>query len=101
MRKRKRDDICKIADIFKDEKRKRDDICKIADIFKDVLQVTPKVTNAVRIGKKGDKIRLLKITVETEKEKASILRNAVKLRSDSLPEYQRKIFITPDMTCTG
>ena len=80
------------------QQRKRDDICKIADIFKDVLQVTPKVTNAVRIGKKGDKIRLLKITVETEKEKASILRNAVKLRSDSLPEYQRKIFITPDMT---
>lgn len=27
-------------------------ICKIADIFKDVLQVTLKVTNAVRIGKR-------------------------------------------------
>lgn len=80
------------------QQRKRDDINKITEIFKDVLHVTPKVTNAVRLGKKGDKMRLLKISVETEKEKASILRNAVKLRGDSLPQYQKKIFITPDMT---
>ena len=80
------------------QQRKKDDISKITEIFKDVLQVAPKITNAVRIGKKGDKIRLLKISVETEKEKASILRNAVKLRGDNLLEYQRKIFITPDMT---
>lgn len=80
------------------QQRKSDDICKTTDIFKEVLQVNSKVTNAVRIGKKGDKMRLLKITVETEKDKANILRNAIKLRSDSLPEYRRKIFITPDMT---
>ena len=38
------------------QQRKRDDISKITEIFKDVLQVTPKVTNAVRIiGKRGTK----------------------------------------------
>ena len=42
--------------------------------------------------------RLLKITVETEKEKASILCNAFKLRNKELPEHLRKIFITPDVT---
>ena len=65
------------------------------------LQVTTKVTNAVRLGKKintTDKVRLLKITVESEKEKASILRNAFKLRNRELPEHLGKIFITPDMT---
>ena len=58
------------------------------------MQVTPKVTNAVRIIGKGGQNKALKISFETGKEKASILRNAVKLCDDSLPEYHRKVFIT-------
>lgn len=88
------------------QQRKHDDEHGVADIFKNVLQVTPNISNVVRLGKRGnkkgengeDKVRLLKVTVETEKEKGNILRNAVKLRNDRLPDYQRKIFITPDLT---
>ena len=83
------------------QQRKLDDISKVTSILTNTLQVPAKVINAVRLGKKVDtidKARLLKITVETEKEKASILRNAFKLRNKELPEHLRKIFITPDMT---
>ena len=45
-----------------------------------------------------DKARLLKIAIETEKEKASLLCKAFKLRNKELPEDLTKIFITPDMT---
>ena len=81
--------------------RKLDDTSKVTSILTNTLQVPAKIINAVRLGKKvdtKDKARLLKITVETEKEKASILRNAFKLRNKELPEHLRKIFITPDMT---
>lgn len=80
------------------QQRKQDDIVKVREIFANTLQVTSKVTNAVRLGKKGEKTRLLKITVDSEKDKASILRNAMKLRSCDSPDHLKKIFITPDMT---
>lgn len=83
------------------QQRKLDDINKVANILTNTLEVSAKVTNAVRLGKKvdtTDKARLLKVTIETEKEKASILRNAFKLRNKELPEHLKKIFITPDMT---
>ena len=57
--------------------------------------------HAVRVWKKADtsdKARLLKITVETETEKASILCNVFKLQNKELSEDLRKIFITPDIT---
>ena len=57
-----------------------------------------KVTNAVRLGKKSDKPRLLKISVDSVLSKASILRNCTKLRGKDVPQYLSKIFITLDMT---
>ena len=83
------------------QQRKSDDTNKVTNILTNTLLVPAKVTNAVRLGKKvdtSDKARLLKITVETEKEKSGILRNAFKLWNKEIPEYSRKIFITPDMT---
>ena len=44
--------------------RKKEDIDKVSKIFHRNL----KVTNAVRLGKKGDKSRLLKITVDSDLE---------------------------------
>ena len=48
---------------------------KLQVFLRDVFQVAPKVTNAVRIGKKEDKIRLLKVTVETEKYSSQCSQN--------------------------
>ena len=56
------------------------------------------MTNAVRLGKKGDKSRLLKITVDSELSKASILRNCTKLRGSDVPKSLEKVFVTPDLT---
>jgi len=47
----------------------------------ELLYVFSSVTNAIRLGKKGDKPCLLKITVDSEQAKAHILKNCVKLRN--------------------
>ena len=79
--------------------RKKDDILKVTSVLKDSLKIKPTINNAVRIGKKGsDKPRLLKITIGSTEEKATILRNKFKMRDESNPDYIRKIFITPDYT---
>jgi len=56
------------------------------------------IQNALRLGKKGDKSRLLKVTVNSDKEKAAILRCCTHLRHDSTPSDFRKVYITPDLT---
>ena len=65
---------------------------------KEYLNVPIKVTNGVRLGKKGEKQRLLKISLSSDKEKAQILRDCTKLCNSSHPEHIRKIYITPDLT---
>lgn len=81
------------------QSRKEHDITAIRDILGSQLEVQPRISNAVRLGRKGGpKPRLLKITVESEDEKASILRNVKKLRLSSTPEHLKRIFITPDLT---
>ena len=52
--------------------RKDQDTQKVSEIFKH-LGTKASVNNAVRLGKKGDKKRLLKVTVSSDKEKAAIL----------------------------
>ena len=59
------------------------------------VEVTPSITNAIRLGKRGDRPRLLRITVSTESEKANVLRNTFKLRRE---QETNNIFISPDMT---
>lgn len=78
--------------------RKKQDIDNISRIFQKNLGVNVKVTNALRLGKKGDKPRLLKITMDSEQSKASVLRNCTKLRGSGVPQSLAKVFITPDMT---
>ena len=77
--------------------RKESDTKKVVEIFKH-LGVQTTVNNAIRLGKKGDKNRLLKVSVNSDKEKAAILRSCTRLRNDSTPSHFRKVYITPDLT---
>lgn len=78
--------------------RKKEDIDHVSDIFHKSLGVPVQITNAIRLGKRGDKPRLLKVSVDSLKSKASILRNCTKLRGKDVPGRWSKVFITPDMT---
>ena len=78
--------------------RKKHDMDHATSLVKDYLNVPVKVTNGVRLGKKGEKQRLLKISLSSNKEKAQVLCNCTKLHNSSHPEHIRKIYITPDLT---
>ena len=78
--------------------RKKHDMDRSTSLVKEYLNVPVKVTNGVRLGKKGEKQRLLKISLSSDKEKAQVLCNCTKLRNSSHPEHIRKIYITPDLT---
>ena len=58
---------------------KRDDIKEVTDILK-YLGAKTNVTKALRLGKKSEKPRLLKIFVDSVESKAFILRNCTNLR---------------------
>ena len=62
------------------------------------IEVTPTISKAIRLGKRKEKSRLLKITVTSESEKATILRNTLKLRKQENPDNIKNIYITPDLT---
>ena len=76
----------------------KDDIDKITSTLRNYIKVTPNISKAIRLGKRQEKARLLKITVSSETEKAAILRNVTKLRKQQNPEDVKKIYVTPDMT---
>ena len=78
--------------------RKKEDIKKCCSLFQTYLGPQVSITNAVRLGKRADKPRLLKLTLSSNQEKSLILKNKMKLRSSNNPEYVRKLFITPDLT---
>ena len=71
-------------------------------ILKGVLQTylgtTVTIDKALRLGKRSSKPRLLKLSLNSDQEKASILKNKLKLRSSNNPQNIRNIFITPDFT---
>jgi len=50
------------------------------------------------MGKTSNKPQLLRISLKSIEEKASILKNKAKLRSSTNPENVRNIYITPDLT---
>ena len=77
--------------------RKKHDIDFIISAFQQYLGVNATINKAFRLGQRGSKPRLLKISVNTETEKASILQNRIKLKNDVHPEEIQKIFITPDV----
>ena len=78
--------------------RKQEDINKVSSIFQQYLNVSLTITKANRLGKRSEKPRLLKFTVSSESEKASILRNISKLRNENNPDDINNIYITPDLT---
>ena len=69
-------------------------------VFNQYLGIATSVSNATRLGKKGDKSRLLRVTVSSERDKAMILRNSIKVRSINGEEFLKKLYITPDLTPT-
>ena len=78
--------------------RKSHDISKTSSIVDKYLSVPTTITQAIRIGKKREKPRLLKITFNSSQEKAAVLRSCTKLRKSDVPEDVRRIYITPDLT---
>jgi len=78
--------------------RKKEDTDFVQQVFSDVLSTPATITNAIRLGKKDSRIRLLKISVESLDQKKAILRNKLKLRKEQNSEHICKIFITPDLT---
>ena len=78
--------------------RKKEDMDVATNMFEKNLGVKVKVTNAVRLGKKSDKPRLLKISMDSQKSKAAVLQNYTKLWGKEVPRHLSKVFITPDMT---
>jgi len=80
------------------EVRRKHDIDSVSCIFEKHLAASANITKAIRIGKRGDKPRLLKISVASESEKAAVMRNCTKLRNTNLPSIIQRVFITPDLT---
>jgi len=78
--------------------RKKEDIDFVKSVFSDVLSTPATISNAIRLGKKSHRTRLLKIMVQSVEEKKAILRNKLKLRADQNPDPVRNLFITPDLT---
>ena len=64
------------------------------------LGIGTKIEKAFRLGRRGEKPCLLKITVASEHDKVAILRNCTKLRNIENPEDVRQLYITPDLTPT-
>ena len=78
--------------------RKKDDISKCTTLLQTYLGVLTTINNALRLGKKSTKPRLLKLSLNSIQDKAIILKNKTKLRSSNNPSDVHKIFITPDFT---
>jgi len=53
--------------------RKKEDIEQVSRIFQKNMNASAKVVNAVHLGKKSDKPRLLKVSVDSVYSKASVL----------------------------
>ena len=62
------------------------------------LGVSTTINNALRLGKKSTKPRLLKLSLNSIQDKAIILKNKTKLRPSNNPSDVHKIFIMPDFT---
>ena len=81
--------------------RKEEDTKQIIDVFRKQPKVEANISSIVRLGKKGGgpKPRLLiRVTVNSESEKAAILQNTKRLWLSDTPANYRKVFITPDLT---
>ena len=78
--------------------RKQHDIDFVTGAFQQYLGITTKIEKAFRLGKRGEKPRLKKITVASEHDKVAILRRCTKFRNIDNPKDVQKLYITPDLT---
>ena len=78
--------------------RKKEDMDNLAVLFNKYVGVKSSVTNAIRIGKKTDRPRLIKVILSSKEEKINILCSRRNLRNKVYPTHINKVFITPDLT---
>ena len=78
--------------------RKQDDLKNINSLLTKYVDVSASVSNAVRLGKRTETPRLLKVTLSSKEQKSAILRNRLKLRNKANPPSILKVFITSDLT---
>ena len=78
--------------------RKKHDIDYVTSTIQQYLGVNVIINKAFRLGQRNDKPRLLKISVNSEAEKALVLRSTIKLKNVDHPDEIQKLFITPDLT---
>ena len=76
----------------------KEDIDNLAVLFNKHVGIPASVTNTIRIGKKTNRPRLIKVTLSSREEKISILRSRRNLRNKDHPTHVNKVFITPDLT---
>jgi len=80
------------------QSRKTEDIDVSCKLIQKYLGTPVTITNAIRLGSKGSKPRLLKMSVSSKGEKGLILKNCVKLCNKSHPTDIQRVYITPDLT---
>ena len=68
----------------------------VQSVYSEILSTPATVMNAIRLGKKDTRVRLLKISVESLDEKKAILHNKLKLRQEDNSDHMHKLFITLD-----
>ena len=73
--------------------RKKHDVESVSGILQQHLGISATISKAFRLGQRGEKPRLLKITVVSEVEKAKILRNSTKLYMLLIILYTSKKFL--------
>lgn len=80
------------------QSRKTEDIHVSSKLIQKYLGIPVTITNAIRLGSRGDKPRLLKISVSSKREKGLVLKNCVKLWNKNHPADIQRVYITPDLT---
>lgn len=70
----------------------------VTSLFQQHLGISPSISRAFCLGQKRQKPRLLKISVSSDVEKASILRNGIKFCDQDKPDEVKEIFVIPDLT---
>ena len=77
---------------------KREDMDNLTVLFNKYVGVKSSVTNAIRIGKKTDRPRLVKVVLSSKEEEINILRSQCNLRNKDYLTHINKVFIAPHLT---
>ena len=78
--------------------RENHDVDFVTKMCQTQFSIKVVINKAFRLGKKDAKPRLLKISLSSDTEKTTILKNSMKLRSSDASPVYKSIFITPDLT---